>query len=388
MCPAPWQREICTVLANNQGGQEESIKHNQPVISASAMPRVPSSLPPPPSQTSSVSTTMDTPALLPPHVVSLLLSYLSRLDHPLPPHLISTPLRQRHHFLGLGQDLDTVQDAASYLSWPSSSDSHDDTLRMIDLLRSLPSPENFDPLTAYPTKYSFDGEAVYAHVQVPLDGSLGDDAAGLRLVFRWEARDGEGAIEGLHGTTPATNIDNWKYHDARPMPFPPNSHDSPRGALHPEAEDPTPTQSHPSSADQIPASLRSQPHIDQSDSDDDAYWDSYGRSNSDDEDGGVYDYRPSAISRADDGDEKAEDAYWAQYASVHGMLRPCAVSQNRCTNSFLFEQAPQIRHVILRCHKNVDYMIRPSQSKSNILLTTHRISTDTGARIFWCQRIP
>ncbi|KAL5534197.1 hypothetical protein ACEPAG_659 [Sanghuangporus baumii] len=260
---------------------------------------------------------MNTPALLPPHVVSLLLSYLSRLDDPLPPHLISTPLRQRHQFLGLGQVLESTQDAAAYLSWPSSQGSEDASLRVVDLLRSLPSPENFDPLLAYPTKYSFDGEAVYAHAQVPLDGFISDSPNGLRLIFRWEARDGEGAVEGHQGV--GTNTDNWKYHDAKPMPFPPNSHDSPQETLHPEAENSTPTQSHPPSGDRLPTSFRSQLHIEQSsDSDDDAYWDSYGRSSSDDEDEGMYNSHRSTVSETDDDDEKAEEAYWAQYASVHG----------------------------------------------------------------------
>lgn len=250
---------------------------------------------------------------LPGHAVTLLLSYLSRLDEPLPPHLISTPLRQRHHFLGLGSVLDTAQEAAAYLSWPSSSGSEDDALRVVDLLGALPSAENFDPLVAYPTKYSYDGESVYAHAHVPLSIPDKNDSAGLRLVFRWEAKDGDGVIEGHNGS--ATNVDNWKYHDAKPMPFPPKTFDSPQEATRTEFSAPpisSPSAAHP------PSGFVPNPYHEPSNADedeDDSYWDAYGRSTSDDEN-----ENPHSSSNTNTHKETDEDAYWAQYASVHGMF--------------------------------------------------------------------
>ncbi|EJD03917.1 uncharacterized protein FOMMEDRAFT_27757 [Fomitiporia mediterranea MF3/22] len=266
------------------------------------------------------------PPALPPHAVTLLLSHLSQLDDPLPPHLLSTPLRQRHHYLGLGHDLDTARGAATYLSWSSASGSEADSLNIVNLLNYLPSAENFDPLAAYPTKYSYDGEAVFAHAHVPITSVESNDCAGLRLVFRWEAEDGEGVVQGREGA--ATNADNWKYHDAKPMPFPPNTHDSPQEALHEQLKSSvlastSTTQTSQSPALRLPQSseptlTRAAGHSDSDDDDNDAYWNSYGRSNSDDdaEEGAFGVPRISANKEIDD--ERAEEAYWAQYASVHG----------------------------------------------------------------------
>lgn len=283
------------------------------------------------------------PPPLPAHAVTLLLSYLSPLDRPLPPHLLSTPLRQRHAFLGLGHELDSADDAAIYLSWPTKSasvsgpgaDPKDTQSTIANLLAALPSPENFDPLSAYSTCYSFDGEAVYAHACVPVQSFSqlfsSTNAPGLRLVFRWEAEDVEGEIAGHDG-----NAEGWKYHDVKPMPFPADAQETPEAALNPAlaAGPSTPHVTTPAAASLTsprsvpPSSVSSgftpnQYHVDvssQSDSDDDAYWNSYGRSGSDDEDDDTIAGGPRASGVGETDEEKAEDAYWARYASIQGEI--------------------------------------------------------------------
>ena len=64
--------------------------------------------------------------------------------------------------------------------------------------------------------------------------------------------------------------------------------------------------------------------------------------------------------QADD-DEKAEEAYWAQYASVHGVYATCALTntQGTLTSSL---QVQRTRHVILPCHQSANYTIPRNQS--------------------------
>lgn len=235
--------------------------------------------------------------------------------------MLSTPLRQRHHFLGLGSKFESDEDITTYLSWQNMSGNNDEINTIADILSTLPSPENWDPLSIYQTKYSFDGEAVYAHAYAP---SL-NSGSGLRLIFRWEASDDEGAVQGHHGN--ATNADNWKYHDAKPMPFPSNVYDSPQEALLPDS-----SSSRSGNGSDTPISPQSSlthtftfvPNsyhvpLEPEDEDDD-YWNSYGRSTSDDEDNGDPSRATRFVANGETEDEKAEDAYWARYAAVHGKL--------------------------------------------------------------------
>lgn len=254
-------------------------------------------------------TLKDSPPALPAHVVTLLLSYLSPLEGPLPPHLLSEPLRQRHHFLGLGQSFESAEDAAAYLSWPSGSGGNVDTAQIAEPLANLPSPDNFDPLVKYPTGYSCDGETIYAHAQVSVNSSARDGADGLRLVFRWEGRQGEGVVQGHDGLS--TNADGWKFHDAKPMPFPPGIHDSPQVAL----DSVTMHSAQPAPAGRDAPKSRadiSVPKQETESDDEDDYWNSYGQTSSDGEEERQRDARIQTSNSAD------EDAYWARYSSVHG----------------------------------------------------------------------
>ena len=124
--------------------------------------------------------------------VHLILQYLSQ-SLPLPSHLISKPLLQRHYFLQL-----TTDDYLSYLSWPGPSTEHLSTA-----LSSLPSPAT-DKCAFYPIAYSSDPEAVLAHVSVAAADPTLD--CPVRLVFLWDSE-----------------IAEWKYHNLALMPFPSES---------------------------------------------------------------------------------------------------------------------------------------------------------------------
>ncbi|KAI0067692.1 hypothetical protein BV25DRAFT_1819099 [Artomyces pyxidatus] len=204
-----------------------------------------------------------------PYAVNLILQYISppsQLDTPLPPHLLSRSLLQRHIFLEI-----PPENSASYLSWASANRD-----RAIALLESLPKPLDDHKSSLFPVQYTCDGETTSAHVHINVSGE-----DGLRLVFQWDGQD------------------SWKYHDANLMPFPPDSHPSLSDAL--------------ASADFEDAPHHVVERVPESGepSDDDDYWNSYGGA---DDDGSPHLTR----HMSKDGSETGEDAYWAQYSSVHG----------------------------------------------------------------------
>ncbi|KAI0669923.1 hypothetical protein C8Q78DRAFT_976572 [Trametes maxima] len=221
------------------------------------------------------------PQPLPLNVVHVLLQYISppsQLTHPLPPHLLSKPLLQRHHFLGL-----SPEQPDDYLCWPSSPERK---ARAIDLLESRPRPVDDDHPLAYPIQYSFDGEDFHAHVDLSAGGG-----EGARVIFQWD-ESGE-----------------WRYHNTEVMPFPPGG----RSALEDVLVPPMPE--NPVSMPTLSAApyTRSYDHeLPQDDSDDDDYWNAYGST-----DIGDSTYGSGAPLSSKD-DPASEDAYWAQYASVQG----------------------------------------------------------------------
>ncbi|GBE77913.1 hypothetical protein SCP_0107950 [Sparassis crispa] len=224
------------------------------------------------------------PTPLSPNVVHILLQYIappSGLSHPLPPYLVSRALLQRHNFLHLTPDC-----PQEYLCWPSSPENQ---ALAVDHLESLPHPVHDDESVTYPVQYTSDGESTYAHV----DLTSPSDAVGARLVFQWDDTDG------------------WKYHNTHLMPFPPGS----RPALHdvlvptPPTQDALPALTH-QVTNHLDHSVGAQGHDD--DSGDDDYWNTYGSHDRD---------SPSsrfASSSSDKDHGGSEDAYWAQYANVHG----------------------------------------------------------------------
>lgn len=199
---------------------------------------------------------------LPAHTVRLVLQYISPLTDPLPPHLVSTPLRQRHHFLQI-----SPSSPVDYLCWPSP-----DNPKIFDLLDRLPP---LSDQTSYPTCYTSDPESTFAHVQIS------SSPEGLRMLFHWD------------------DTHAWRYHDLRLMPFPSSSFSTPQESLATNAHLPHSSPDLVAGADQINGD------------DGDSYWDSYGAVGHD----LTSPFLPQNGSKAD---VVGEDAYWAQYASVQG----------------------------------------------------------------------
>ena len=191
-----------------------------------------------------------------PSTVHRILAHISPLEDPLPKSLISEPLLQRHHFLGL-----TPDDAAEYLAWPSSSDPS----RLLQLLEG-PLQDLGDHLNV---KYTADCEEFLAHVCISSD---------LRLVFLWEIESG------------------WQYHNLATMPFPLDS-----------VGDLNDAYSRYSKTDFL-----SEPEYEVRTSggdDDDSYWNSYGQQD---------DSAPHFPASKAPEDTNSEDAYWARYSNIQG----------------------------------------------------------------------
>lgn len=136
---------------------------------------------------------------LQPVQISLILHYIippSNLSvDPIPSHLISENLLQRHHFLAVSPDTSPGE----YLSWKASPG-------IIEALEAHHSPED---ASNYTVRYTHDGEYLNAHVAVDT----------IRITFQWDPKDS-----------------TWKYHDLGMMPFPSGSSMSPDEALSAHAE--------------------------------------------------------------------------------------------------------------------------------------------------------
>lgn len=191
-----------------------------------------------------------------PSTVHRILAHISPLEDPLPQNLISNPLFQRHHFLGL-----TPDDATEYVAWPSSADkSH-----VQRLLEGQPLPHLSDHLNA---QYTADSDDFLAHVCISSD---------LRLVFLWENKNG------------------WQYHNIDTMPFPPHS-----------IEDFNDAYGLYSKSD----FLLEQDYEEKTSGgdDDDSYWNSFAQQD---------DSPHLSVPKASE-DPNPEDAYWARYSNIQG----------------------------------------------------------------------
>jgi len=199
-------------------------------------------------------------------VVATILNYICPLNAPLPPHLLSKPLLQRHHFMHL-----TPDNPLHYLAWPP----HDE-----DLLDHLDISEH---ASSFSVRYSADNQHIIAHARVTPQSS---HHPGIRLVFLWDAEQS-----------------SWQYHNLAPMPFPKDSHSALCDAI----------AIHQSSCDFLPDSLNVV--VDGNDNDD-SYWNSYSQTS---------DGPPPAL---DSKPVNSEDAYWAQYATVQGMSPVLIISHS------------------------------------------------------------
>ena len=190
--------------------------------------------------------------------VHIVLYHLCPLSGPLPPHIISTPLRQRHHFLALSPD-----SPVDYLAWPSPNQSH-----AVNLLQSLTLPSHD---LIFPVQYVADPENVSAYVRITAD---------IRLVFLWD-------VTG----------ESWQYHNVTLMPFPTNSYASLTDAMALRSPDDFLPEQHPTN------------NVADEDDDDLSYWDSYGQ--------GEVSHHISKTSLVPE--PSSEDAYWAQYLTIQGL---------------------------------------------------------------------
>lgn len=187
------------------------------------------------------------------------------LDHitdEIPVNLISKPLLQRHHFLGL-----TPHDS-EYLIWPSENQSH-----VLQLLSTepLPSQEHTEHLSVH---YTADKEHLLAHVRITPE---------LRLVFLWDM-----------------DHKDWRYHNVDTMPFPVNSYSRFNDAVAVYSPD-----------DFLQEQCHDAHVSGDQDEDDDSYWNSYSQGDHQDPNG----HLPTAKSNDN---LNTEDAYWARYSTVQG----------------------------------------------------------------------
>jgi len=194
-----------------------------------------------------------------PATVHLVLAHIAPLEAPLPPHLVSRPLLQRHHFLGL-----TPDNAAEYLVWPSEEQSH-----VAELLQNRPVPSHDESEEHLIIQYTADTENLIAQVRITSD---------LRILFLWDNQHG------------------WQYHNLATMPFPSNTYTEFSDAF--AAYSPNDFLPEPTS----PAAI--------AEDDDDSYWNAYGKGDDLDQ--------PQVSRPAQDANANSEDAYWAQYSSVQG----------------------------------------------------------------------
>jgi hypothetical protein len=138
-----------------------------------------------------------TPPPLPVHLINLTLQYLLPPTAPMPIHLLSRELLQRHHFLNISPD-----DPAAYFFWPmfgippSSS-----AVSIIQDLELRAGNEALLNKEVHDIAYEHDDEGSRARVK------LADDLD-LYVLFVWQGSDEPGSL-GYGG---------WRYYDTKRIP--------------------------------------------------------------------------------------------------------------------------------------------------------------------------
>ncbi|KAF8516194.1 hypothetical protein BU17DRAFT_93023 [Hysterangium stoloniferum] len=221
------------------------------------------------------------PTSIPPHVVHTVFQYILPPNLPLPQHLLSKPLSQRHHFLSISHI-----DPAAYLCWPSS-----DNTEIVNVLQGTTT----DALTWEPqheVRYTIpDQDTALAHVRP-------NPQSPLQVLFAWD-----------------TQSETWRYHDIQMLPFPVAANLSLDQLL-------------ASKMNLMAGSRSASPY-----SDNDNYWEGYASS----------DTSQNALGRRPDivaDEHKAEAAYWASYAVVHGSGDSTVPSPRAEKKTFTHDDVP------------------------------------------------
>jgi hypothetical protein len=223
------------------------------------------------------------------HTIELLLAHLSppsQLTEPLPSHLVSRALLQRHHFL----QLSPAEDIRSYLCWPSDSANSDAAISAVESLYCTADSDASAP-RMWHVRYTHDGEFFFAHAaaETPPDNA--------RIVFCWAD-------------------EQWRYHNLALTPFPANATEEPEdGNLSTISVDvPQIVRPHSEAIEVLTSATDDS-------GDDDSYWNAYGAQDDDDDDDESAGLSSSGrAKRLSHGTDESEDAYWAQYAAVQGEL--------------------------------------------------------------------
>lgn len=134
--------------------------------------------------------------------ISTITEFLTHLLPPspsgIPSHLLAHILRTRHHFLSI-----TPDDQTSYF-FLNPDHPLQNTERVLTVFREL-AGSNLEDVVGR-VAYAADGEDVVAHVQI------GNE---VQILLQWEHSETTG---------------DWKYLDAKPLPFPANVYQTLRGA--------------------------------------------------------------------------------------------------------------------------------------------------------------
>lgn len=136
------------------------------------------------------------PPPLPVHLVNLTLQYLLPPTAPIPLHLLSRELLQRHHFLNISSD-----DPAAYFCWSSFDTSSSSSTSIIQDLELRAGNETLLNKEVHDITYEHDEEGSRARVK------LADDLD-LYILFVWQGSQDSGSL----------GDDGWRYYDTKRLP--------------------------------------------------------------------------------------------------------------------------------------------------------------------------
>lgn len=185
---------------------------------------------------------------LPVHHINLTLQYLLPPTAPLPIHLLSKDLLQRHHFLRITPDV-----PEEYFCWPTFPSS---AASIIQDLEFRAGNETLLNKEQHDITYEHDEEGSRARVRL-------SDELDLYIMFVWQDSDEPGS-DGEAG---------WRYYDIKRLPITPSHH-----AVASEPKGETQPMTFINQHDLDSPELSGGAYTRSSSPSSDAYWDNYGMS--------------------------------------------------------------------------------------------------------------